>query len=488
MAPKKGRGQSTTFSFTSPGTLPVATEDCQVEVADTRPDTSPYGSLIPIQFGSGPSLKVPNAFIQQYPKLVSRLRPLGNIHFQYDTPYNVKDIPYGTGHVLIHYLYTGTYQSLKPAGSSSHDKRVAEFKTSMQVHALARECEMRALEELAREEIKRLGRDLPVAQLFDLMTTERYTADDIWFRDYIKSVIEPLLENPSSSPMNDLPESSRQKVSLPIFLLAAVVDLWREKKGALRPVATQAPEPGAARPSEESEEQPACDPESGFEDSFGFTTKTKKEKKKAKALKKMKGKKQYGFDWAGVPVPPEATAAPVEEAPVEEIPADEVPVEAAPAEDEARAHKLKEASAWSFWGASRQPNQHPFSSSFSFTNDNSAPPFSPSSFDTPSSSGRSGTAKESNTASGLDDEMDRVPTSLGFRTWAAVTEYQDVHDPSPFYSGRFLHICAQDAFKDFSPEELRWKDLSLLKKLQDVKSVESTKLPDFRAYPFLGSR
>lgn len=370
-------------------TLPQATEDCQTEVMDTRPDTSPYDYTRVIQFRNGEPLRVPEAFLQKYPKLFSRVGRRGDYDIARHSRYTVimGDISYESGHTLVHYLYTGTYQSLKPKGSSPNEKRAAEFETCVRVYALAREYEMHTLEELTREEIKRLGRDLPVAQLLNLAMAELYTADDTWFRDYVKSLIELLMENPSASPMDDLPEHSRQKVSLPSFLLAAMVDLWHEKKDALRPVAIQGQESTAVLPSET---QPAGNPKPEVED-FMESTKVRKGKKKKEKNMKKKGKTSV-FDWgagfegsneARMPVASEPASGPVRE----ELRSPEQKGEqSGKTSDDVSASAPPSADSWSFWGQAKQGQQPPFNSSFSFGNDSSAPSFSQSSFDTPSSS------------------------------------------------------------------------------------------------------
>ncbi|KAH6952353.1 hypothetical protein BKA56DRAFT_242692 [Ilyonectria sp. MPI-CAGE-AT-0026] len=44
-----------------------------------------------------------------------------------------KRTSFDAGHVMVHFLHTGTYQCLRPKGQSPQDKRAAEFTTNVRV-------------------------------------------------------------------------------------------------------------------------------------------------------------------------------------------------------------------------------------------------------------------------------------------------------------------------------------------------------------------
>ncbi|KAI1382545.1 uncharacterized protein F4822DRAFT_150799 [Hypoxylon trugodes] len=230
---------------------PIA-ENYHVEVVDSRPDSSPYtGSHAILHFGDGPPLSVPIALLDKYSKLSS--------HCEWDMSLHLEDIPGDTGHVLVYYFLTGMYQCLRPKGTSFLEKSAAEFGTSVRAYAIAREYELSALETLAKGEIERLGRDIPVTQLLDMVMNAYSppTADDPWFHNYLKSLIEPLMENPPVHLISSPAEQSGQTLSVLGILLRAIVELWSEKKRVLQPspscsVTGQCQgEPTAIIPSEE---------------------------------------------------------------------------------------------------------------------------------------------------------------------------------------------------------------------------------------------
>jgi hypothetical protein len=82
---------------------------------------------------------------------------------------SLENVSKDVGHVLVHHLFTGTYQSLKPQGESRYERLVNEFSTSIQVYAFARAYELQALGELAKSEVDKLSAELPVAVVLNLV-------------------------------------------------------------------------------------------------------------------------------------------------------------------------------------------------------------------------------------------------------------------------------------------------------------------------------
>lgn len=146
----------------------------------------------------------------------------------------MRAVPSEVGHVLVHYILTGTYQCLQPKGSSPNERSAAEFATSVQVYVRARKYDLPALETLAKGEMERLGRHLPVTQLLNLMTDKHPTrwADDVWLYNFIKSCIKPLMESSTLSPIDGPPQQTGQSSSLASVLLECMIDICREKNNA----------------------------------------------------------------------------------------------------------------------------------------------------------------------------------------------------------------------------------------------------------------
>ncbi|KAK2600239.1 hypothetical protein QQS21_005035 [Conoideocrella luteorostrata] len=107
----------------------------------------------------------------------------------------LKSISPEAGHVLVHHLFTGTYQCLKPLGLSPCDKIIAEYTTSIQVYIAAREHDLDTLIDQAKDEIARLGATLDLTAIFRAVKSAYPSprTDDAWFISYLKTRSKVLL-------------------------------------------------------------------------------------------------------------------------------------------------------------------------------------------------------------------------------------------------------------------------------------------------------
>lgn len=114
-------------------------------------------------------------------------------------------------HIFIHYLFTNTYQCLRPQGVSSSEKLHSEFSTAVRVYALAREYDLPSLEELAKVQMKRLNNELPFSVVLSLVLRAypgSQRADDLWLGDFFKTNLTSLLQNPSN--LRSRPRETKQ--------------------------------------------------------------------------------------------------------------------------------------------------------------------------------------------------------------------------------------------------------------------------------------
>ncbi|KAI1421351.1 hypothetical protein F5Y12DRAFT_34612 [Xylaria sp. FL1777] len=194
---------------------------------DTRPESSPYASpLVKLHFADGPPLPVAHRLIEKSPKLIACCK--------YDMTLHLAHISSDVGHVLVHYLYTGTYECLKPRGSF-YEKDVAEFTIGVWVYAVAGDYGLPGLKSLARGEIEKLGNRLQVTQVLDILSDilPNPSIDDIWLQSYLKSLVRPLIiDNPPTS-LGSLSGSAGKTLSIAHTLLKAVIELGSEKTNSL---------------------------------------------------------------------------------------------------------------------------------------------------------------------------------------------------------------------------------------------------------------
>ncbi|KAH6879422.1 hypothetical protein B0T10DRAFT_496447 [Thelonectria olida] len=189
---------------------------------DVRPESSPYAApSIKLHLKDGTTFTVPSPLLCKYPKLPSPPSSSQSLRLE---------ITADVGHILIHYLFTDTYQGLKPRGSSRDEKLATEFTTSVRVYALAREYELPSLEELAKCEIERLGIGLSFPMVVDLVRSAYPdpSADDAWISCYLKSGLKSLLKNPPETPCSVIPSSERETISVSALLFKHLVELVHE--------------------------------------------------------------------------------------------------------------------------------------------------------------------------------------------------------------------------------------------------------------------
>lgn len=92
------------------------------------------------------------------------------------------------------------------------------------------------LENLAKEEITRLGAKLDVQKTLTTVLNalnSRMTVD-VWLQGYLKSLIAELMEDPPEAPIGDVPQDPNQPMPLTNVLLNSMIELFRERTNTER--------------------------------------------------------------------------------------------------------------------------------------------------------------------------------------------------------------------------------------------------------------
>ncbi|KAM0275088.1 hypothetical protein ACHAQH_007567 [Verticillium albo-atrum] len=126
---------------------------------DAGPETSPYTSpMCRLVFQSGLSFNITRDVLNK-----SRIQNVCNDSISLSC---LSDVPDDAGHVLVHYLHTGTYQTLKAISEVSEATNgLSPFEVGLYVYATARICEVPALAELAKERILKYALALSPLQI-----------------------------------------------------------------------------------------------------------------------------------------------------------------------------------------------------------------------------------------------------------------------------------------------------------------------------------
>jgi hypothetical protein len=273
MAKKRKSGSSTTKPPQLPGatqqpkaaTAPAAAPDASgsaqqeggpvtatsppvMKEIDARPEISPYASqACTIPFAS--PLTVPKDILLRSPKL----------HAAYEG--QLPELPAITddiGHILVHYLHTGSYESLKPKEVDTPTKQIAELRTSIRAYATARCYELPDLMHLAQKNIEKYGEGIALTHLLEI-TKEAFptlSEADGWFLDYLKSRIRPHLEDPKALLGSNLLDQISSILSPNRVLLRTVLEMFCERI-TTRPEPLMSPitSPNTSRPTSPSPAQ-----------------------------------------------------------------------------------------------------------------------------------------------------------------------------------------------------------------------------------------
>lgn len=168
-----------------------------------------------IRCNDGISLKVPTIVLEKYPQLSPQVDGWGT-----GTSLNFSG---EVGHVVVHYLFTGTYQCLQPRGNDPQEKHISELTEGFKVYITARDYKLTGLEELAKGEIKRLEAGLFAHQILAAMQNACpvFTTDHPWLCDYLKSRVRSAF----SDPMKELAAlDSTKEINLTTIFIRAVIE------------------------------------------------------------------------------------------------------------------------------------------------------------------------------------------------------------------------------------------------------------------------
>ncbi|KAF5705914.1 hypothetical protein FMUND_11890 [Fusarium mundagurra] len=157
------------------------------EYGDVRPTSSPYESgICAVYFSEKGPLHIPRSFLTESMKESAKLNPDAESHTLFEMW--LDDITVDAGHVIIHYLVTGTYQCLQPQ-EKEHEKQVsAELATAIRVYVATGILGMPRLREMTRAEIVRLGDQLSLPVLITVMEEAALPFDEnLAIATYIES-------------------------------------------------------------------------------------------------------------------------------------------------------------------------------------------------------------------------------------------------------------------------------------------------------------
>jgi len=159
---------------------------------------SPYATTQMVSLEVGPEATrflVHDGVLSRSEVLAAKSYPLAFVKQSVLLP----ELDLNTAHTLVHYLYTGKYQSLNTLASS--DKVIPEvYKLGAGVYCAAARYKLPGLAELAQNKLKSLDEEMSI---FDILTVARDHAfpllpeDDLWYPSYVEqSLNDAMADDP----------------------------------------------------------------------------------------------------------------------------------------------------------------------------------------------------------------------------------------------------------------------------------------------------
>jgi len=157
------------------------------DLAVSPEEISPYATTQMVSLEVGPEATrflVHDSVLSRSEVLAAKSYPLAFVKQSVLLP----ELDLNTAHTLVHYLYTGKYQSLNTLASS--DKVIPEvYKLGAGVYCAAARYKLPGLAELAQNKLKSLDEEMSI---FDILTVARDHAfpllpeDDLWYPSYVE--------------------------------------------------------------------------------------------------------------------------------------------------------------------------------------------------------------------------------------------------------------------------------------------------------------
>jgi hypothetical protein len=194
---------------------------------------SPYTSLpSTLRFG-------PDRQCYYVPKLL--LQSLGDIsnNDRWDRATSLPDVDADSGHVIVHFLHTGTYQTLVEEGEDVTTSLSAskEFIKAALVCVAAKKYRLTDLEGLARKEMEQCGKDVSMTELVQLISEDTFgvlCSDSLWLQDFVTDKVEVAIKNGDDVFLTTGFFASIASSSLARFLAQEVVNIYHKENLKLR--------------------------------------------------------------------------------------------------------------------------------------------------------------------------------------------------------------------------------------------------------------
>ena len=173
---------------------------------------------------------------------------------------HLPDVDSDFGHTLVHYLYTGGYQTLRRKGVAVDDDTVNEYRRAALTYSTASLYKLVGLVAGAKEKMEILGNNLSVFEMLDLVehTYLKLLECDPWFLDHLESRIKSAFEEDETLfTQPGFLKYIGKNVAFSHVLVKTMVEIYVTK------ITTMATKPDGKKSSDESKDQTKTKTENG---------------------------------------------------------------------------------------------------------------------------------------------------------------------------------------------------------------------------------
>lgn len=167
----------------------------------TNDAARPYASpIVTLFLCNRDVLYIPGEILKKYPKFASvrKARSKFSLGFPEYSESLFLNVTLDIGHILVHFLITGRYQCLEPKQATTCEMNASEFTTALRVYSEAQEFNLPLLGDLAAAEIRRLGEELSLPHIIDIMEGEKENPFQTpWIALYVESRVQSFLTIPT---------------------------------------------------------------------------------------------------------------------------------------------------------------------------------------------------------------------------------------------------------------------------------------------------
>jgi hypothetical protein len=193
-----------------------------------RESNSPYTTrAVTVCIGaSGAEYTVLQAIINQYSGLKERLNTKSP-----RAPIELRQVDEDIGHTLIHFIYTGRYETL-PLGPIPDDaKKTAEFKRSVLAYCAARLCGIEALEDVTKVKMEefRLGLSVFDLQHITEEVSSKLPQNNDWYSENLHNWIkDELVAHVTTITEGKLPNTIGRSVLFDRAVVKCIAEMYSE--------------------------------------------------------------------------------------------------------------------------------------------------------------------------------------------------------------------------------------------------------------------